>query len=446
MKRFLVVSIMIICLLSSFAFAEGIEDLKLDQYFDSLLISSSNSKNAVSMDAPIRVQLNGDILDFTDANGNVANPKIINNRTMVPMRKIFEIFDATIDWNEEAKTVIAKTETKEITLTIGSTSAVVKDLATSKVDTMTLDQAPVISENRTLVPVRFIAEGLDKEVGWDNSQRAVIIIDEEVFVEQLRSEVPTLETLFNLNIKEMGAYASHSDIEGKLSYLDSESNNKETINISGTANIEVDAKENMSADIAFNTTGSDGQIMSSLRQQNYDNLDAKLVLLDGKVYLGYKQDGEYQWTEASDSISSVEIPSTPSTLNKVTSYEEAYKLIRSYIGDLDIDSFDNLKQIISMLKVFINPETVHVLDNELIIDLDLLKILNSMGDYEASFPVSELRIKMDISLDGGTITAESVEFGFKANSQDSAEDLEVGISINTTYESNGNISIKAPNM
>ena len=442
--RFIVVSIMIICLLSSFAFAEGLEDLKLDQYFDSLLISSSDSKSAVPMDATIRVQLNGDILDFTDANGNVANPKIINNRTMVPMRKIFEIFKAEVDWNEEAKRVVAKTDTKEITLTIGSETAEIKDLQTNQTNSMTLDQAPVISENRTLVPVRFIAEGLNKEVGWDNDQRAVIIIDEEALVSELQAEVPALQKLFALNIGDMGAYSSSSEILGRLAYVDTESSKNETINLDGTANIVVDAMENMEATIAFSATGSDGQIMSSLKQQNYDSFDAKLVLIDGKVYIGYKENGEYQWTDASDSVNTVEIPSTPATLNKITSYQDTYKLIRSYIGDLNIDSYSNLRQIISMIKLFINDETVQTSNNNLKIDLDLLKIISNLSD--ASLPLSNLRLVMDITIDNGIISAENLEFNFGAKSEESSEDLDVDIKINTRYESIDSANIEAPNM
>ena len=45
----------------------------------------------------IEVQLDGVTLNFTDSEGNTVNPQMINNRTMVPMRKIFEIFKAEVD-------------------------------------------------------------------------------------------------------------------------------------------------------------------------------------------------------------------------------------------------------------------------------------------------------------------------------------------------------------
>ena len=356
--RFIIVSIIIICLLSSIAFAQDIGDLNLNQYFDSLSIDTTYSKAPVALDATIRVQLNGNIIDFTDSNGNVANPKIINNRTMVPMRKIFELFKATVGWTEETQTVVATTDAKEITLTIGSATAKIKDLNTKEETTITLDQAPIISENRTLVPVRFIAEGLDKTVGWDDSQRAVIIIDEAVLADELKSKVPALEKLFALNIGEMGPYKSVSDIFGTLSYLDTDSKIDENIRVSGTAAIEVDMLENMEADISLETSGSDGQIMAALKQQNYDKFDAKLILKDGKVYVGLNDNGEFKWTDASESINSVDVPSTPNTLGKITNYAETITLIKSYVGELNLKSYEKMESIISMLGLFINDETL----------------------------------------------------------------------------------------
>jgi hypothetical protein len=45
----------------------------------------------------IKVQLNGEYLDFTDAQGNKVEPQLINNRTMVPLRKIFESLECEVD-------------------------------------------------------------------------------------------------------------------------------------------------------------------------------------------------------------------------------------------------------------------------------------------------------------------------------------------------------------
>ena len=124
-----------------------------------------------------KVQLNGNNLDFTDEQGNKVEAQLINNRTMVPLRKIFESLGCTIDWNQETKTVTAKSNGKTIKLTIGSSDAYVSNGASE--EKIVLDSGPIIVENRTLVPLRFIAESLGCDVGWDQKNQTAIIIDYE---------------------------------------------------------------------------------------------------------------------------------------------------------------------------------------------------------------------------------------------------------------------------
>jgi len=51
--------------------------------------------------ADIQVELNGRALAFTQP------PELINGRTMVPMRDIFEALGARVDWNNDTLTVTA---------------------------------------------------------------------------------------------------------------------------------------------------------------------------------------------------------------------------------------------------------------------------------------------------------------------------------------------------
>ena len=41
---------------------------------------------------------------------------------------------------------------------------------------MTLDVPPTIKENRTFVPLRFIAEAFGSEVQWDPNEKKIIIL------------------------------------------------------------------------------------------------------------------------------------------------------------------------------------------------------------------------------------------------------------------------------
>jgi len=99
-------------------------------------------------------------------------PVIIDGRTLVPMRGIFEALGAEVGWDDATKTVTGTTSKVTVKLQIGSKLAVVNKEAKA------LDVAAQIIEGRTMVPVRFIAESLGCKVDWDGNTKTVIIVDE----------------------------------------------------------------------------------------------------------------------------------------------------------------------------------------------------------------------------------------------------------------------------
>lgn len=111
----------------------------------------------------IAVQVSGEELVFDQ------QPVIYNNRTMVPMRKIFEELGAAVSWDGDSQTATGKRGNKTVKVTIGSNVMYVNDKV------ITLDTAPIILSGRTLVPVRAVAEGFGCEVGWNDRYRTVSI-------------------------------------------------------------------------------------------------------------------------------------------------------------------------------------------------------------------------------------------------------------------------------
>lgn len=81
-----------------------------------------------------------------------------DSRTMVPFRVLGETFGATVDWDQDNKTVTYTYGDTTLTMTIGSTTYTVNG------EDKTMDTAPVLSGDRTYVPVRFVAEALGYEV------------------------------------------------------------------------------------------------------------------------------------------------------------------------------------------------------------------------------------------------------------------------------------------
>ena len=122
----------------------------------------------------IKVLLDGRELSFE------VQPQIIGDRTMVPLRTIFEELGADVDWNGEKQTVTAKTDDTEIVMTIGSRIMTVN----SRI--ITLDVPPQIVDDFTLVPVRARVGIIRADVDWDQDSYTVIIET----ADQSEQEVP----------------------------------------------------------------------------------------------------------------------------------------------------------------------------------------------------------------------------------------------------------------
>lgn len=169
---------------------------------------------------PITVKLNGETLDFD------TDPIIINNRTMLPMRAIFEKLGAKVSWHEEVKTVTGYRRYKDVSdmfikLKIGD------DTAYRNGKGFSLDSPPVIKNSRTLVPVRFIAESFGVEVDWDDENRTVLLdydvdkIKDPELVDDVSYISQKLDYGVNLMIPE---YWDKSSDSNKFGYQD-EGNN-----------------------------------------------------------------------------------------------------------------------------------------------------------------------------------------------------------------------------
>ena len=100
-------------------------------------------------------------------------PMIVDGRTLVPVRALFESLGATVDWDDATQTVTAAKEGTVISMQIGSTAASVNGAA------QVLDVPAQTIAGRTMVPARFAAESLGARVLWDNSTQSAYIITPE---------------------------------------------------------------------------------------------------------------------------------------------------------------------------------------------------------------------------------------------------------------------------
>ncbi len=112
----------------------------------------------------IAVTVSGENVSFD------ASPVIIDGRTYVPVRAIFEAMGASVEWDAASQTVYAEKLGKTVEFTIGEKEAAYNG---KKVK---MDASALIIDERTFVPARYAAEGFGYVVEWDDRSRTVTIL------------------------------------------------------------------------------------------------------------------------------------------------------------------------------------------------------------------------------------------------------------------------------
>ncbi|MBR5539190.1 MAG: copper amine oxidase N-terminal domain-containing protein [Clostridia bacterium] len=103
--------------------------------------------------------------------------RIIDDRTMVPMRKTFDMLGAKVDWNAEMRVALATYKTSIIAIGIGCDTFSVVDVISGVTEEYKLDVPAQIVDGRTLIPLRAVSQALGKKVEWDGSTSTVLIND-----------------------------------------------------------------------------------------------------------------------------------------------------------------------------------------------------------------------------------------------------------------------------
>ena len=137
-------------------------------------------------DSEIKIIVDGNALTMDQ------NPIIVEGRTLVPLRAIFEALGAKVEWDDATKTATGVLGATTVSLQINNTVAKVngKDV--------TLDVPAQIVNSRTLVPVRFISESLGCKVDWEDATKTVTIAS-------------VGETVFELNFDDKTTFEENKD-------------------------------------------------------------------------------------------------------------------------------------------------------------------------------------------------------------------------------------------
>ena len=143
--------------------SEGIHTIKAVVNTSSGRAIEKEYKINVCSTQGITVMVNGSKVEFD------CQPALHSGRTMVPLRAIFEALGAEVEWEQGTQTITAKNGKDTAKFAINS------DLLNKNGASVSLDVPAMLVGERTMVPVRAIAESFNCSVSWDSDTKTVII-------------------------------------------------------------------------------------------------------------------------------------------------------------------------------------------------------------------------------------------------------------------------------
>lgn len=152
----------------------------------------------IESSADTEIQL---VVDGKNITTDVA-PIIKNDRMLVPIRVVSEELGAIVNWDNEARSVFVEKEDRSVLMRIDKNLIAYSVNGNNSYNLS--DVAPIIVNDRTLVPVRLISNALGVGVHWDDASRTVTVNS---------SETSNIEPFFDMKIASVN---SGQTIIGKI--------------------------------------------------------------------------------------------------------------------------------------------------------------------------------------------------------------------------------------
>jgi hypothetical protein len=130
----------------------------------------------------ITVLINGQSVEFDQP------PIIQDGRTLVPLRAIFEAMGAEIEWDGSTQTVTAVRGNTNVVMRIGAPTFTRNGIE------IALDVPAQITNGRTLVPARAVAESFEADVDWHGDTRTIIIFDAYLLGQAIEQPITATST------------------------------------------------------------------------------------------------------------------------------------------------------------------------------------------------------------------------------------------------------------
>lgn len=235
----------------------------------------------------VGVMVNGVYVKFPDA-----APEVAGGRTMVPVRALVEAMGGEVDYEfaDQKDSVRLFIDKYTINFTIGGTTAVrhTRGTDTGEADkTIEMDCAPYIKGGSAYVPVRFIAEALGCDVGWDNAYQTAVLLDREALADKIDEKFTILNKVqANKSVGMEEGKNYQADVKGNVS-----------VTLFDTLNGNKTYKADLTAKQLFNTEAASAQMSLKLSDNALEELNK---LLAGQFGSGYEEAAAMMLTVAED--------------------------------------------------------------------------------------------------------------------------------------------------
>lgn len=156
-------------------------------------------------------------------------PIVVDGRTLVPLRAVAEAVGAQVEWNAETKTVDIETDTLKLQLTIGEAQLALNNKSDNSYTTLPVDVPAQIINDRTMLPVRAVAEGLSLNVDWDSNTKTVNISASDIIVPEESTELTTSDATETTTVSETSTETTTSTVIRSNSQNDYSRNAKQKV-------------------------------------------------------------------------------------------------------------------------------------------------------------------------------------------------------------------------
>ena len=219
---------------------------------------------SITNKSEIHILYNDRIVQYEDV-----KPVNTEGRVMIPFRAALENMGATVNYDNSNRLVTASKGDIDISFTLmDDTIYIDKNGAKS---TIKMDVPMIIVDDRTLVPIRFMSNAFDMQVGWDGNTETVIIMDYDDYLDDFSAIAPNMTKLIELNTLKLNKGTT------EFNFVTDYEENGESISMAmnGTAeSVNSDDTESIDATLDFDGIGV-----------SMKDASANLVLKDSMLYL-----------------------------------------------------------------------------------------------------------------------------------------------------------------